>query len=1220
MKHADMIKKDKKARKDLLKYVGNKPLMVGAGAGAGKTTSTVSAVIESLQKGIKPEEICLITFTNKATQEMIEKGIKVIDERISEAKTEAQKEELRTVRVKLQKVHVSTIHSFAYEVIRGYPLEAGIGYAYRYESPEETMAYLKSFLRKHLQSPALKRCMEMGFCKNPEPVNAVIKRFKCMLDHLDAETMNEKTGSMTYQDARALLAKEAEKLRLAALKRLNADDMVHVAPAFYNILSDPENIKDDAKLFRFFDSLLRYGLKIICWAGETYRKNPEKLNDFLAEHFFAGYDKKDIKKWQETIRTDVNAYCDAMKLPKLEGYNRTQKALEMIKCGACTCPEKPFINILLALTEMLCAVNRSPLLDTISGIELSFNGLKQNLNYFTDCIVTEELENLKTEYIKARRRDQRISDNECLLLAEEMLKAHPEIRKELHERYRLIFVDEYQDTDPVQVKLIIAIIADSYDPADWRNSRLSQDGRIVCIGDPKQSIYSFRRADITLWDETMDFLLRNGGRTVQFLRNFRSTQPLCNHFNAVFGKNGSLALDGADGQVEYEDMVSGVDSAKESPRGSVHYHSVSATGKNKKELPEQLAKQTAPVVIKTILDIRKSENCEFGDFLLLTRERHTTKIYVKMFRDAGIPLLFNGRQNYNEFSCVGALVRRVGATALPQNEVLLLEILKKDFGVSLEAYTEFIGSLTTLVKSDGSKYPCSLPALISIAESPDMDAVASVGPAQEHIVTALRILLHDRRNAKKMSPIDFLTNLIDSPDGIFRFEMNPQDVREEYSVVSDVLDIIRTAEPEGLADMYEKLSVFGDLKMDKMPDIRADNKFVRMMNLHQAKGLEAKYVFLLPDEKDSSHTAECYLQRVGSNEKVWYSFIHNSVEYPGAAWIDVNAGGEESKRREQEEKRLLYVAATRAGCELHIFEREKGLEKSVWKGIEGGSTPIAIEVDGKPETFIPLVAEPCPPVADDDIFPAPSPSKAPVLPNLRDNLDIVNASGLIRVAPSKAKKGAAIVDTSRFETIAVDAGSAERTDLPGGTVWGTMIHRAADLLVKAGVFTAEALETAARQSVFESMSHLLEDPEARKTLLLGENTDLYADRALLIERLKAALSFMLNESSALRKLIDGNEVFSEVPFVLSRDRKGSQEEISGTMDLLIHTADGWILVDYKTDRPLIGESNEKHASRVASHYASQMHIYAESLESLTGQKVIKKYLCLISCGGTLITV
>lgn len=714
--------------------------------------------------------------------------------------------------------------------------------------------------------------------------------------------------------------------------------------------------------------------------------------------------------------------------------------------------------------------------------------------------------------------------------------------------------------------------------------------------------------------------MHNGGRTVQFLRNFRSTQPLCNHFNAVFGKNGSLALDGADGQVEYEDMVSGVDPAKESPRGPVHYHSVSTTGKNKKELTEQLAKQTARVVIKTILDIRKSERCEFGDFLLLTRERHKTKIYVKMFRDADIPLLFNGKQNYNEFPCVGALVRRVGATILPQNEVLLLEILKKDFGVSLEAYTEFIDSLTTLVRSDGSKYPCALPALISLAESPDLDVVASIGPAQKHIVTALRILLHDRKNAKKMSPIDFLTDLIDSPDGVFRFEMNPQDVREEYSVVSDVLDIIRTAEPEGLTDMYDKLSVFGDLEMDKMPDIRADDKFVRMMNLHQAKGLEAKYVFLLPDESDPPHTAECHLQRVGSNEKAWYNFIHNSVEYSGAAWVNANASGEESKRREQEEKRLLYVAATRAGCELHIFEREKGLENSVWKGIEGGTTPIEIEVDDKTEIFNPLVAELCLPVADDEIFPASNSTSIAAVPDLRANLDAVNVISSVRITPSKATKGDSFEDASRFAMLMPGAVSMERKNLPGGVFWGTLVHRTAELLVKADMFTPETLETAARQSVFENMPLPLTDSDTRKMLMLDVTSDLYTDRALLIDRLKNFLSFMLDPSSALRRMIDGNEISSEVPFVISHDQNGKREEISGTMDLLIHTRNGWILVDYKTDRPLDGEDDEKYASRLAKHYASQLQIYTDSLETLTGQKVIQKWLCLIPCGGTLIAV
>jgi len=151
-----------------------------------------------------------------------------------------------------------------------------------------------------------------------------------------------------------------------------------------------------------------------------------------------------------------------------------------------------------------------------------------------------------------RREEGGLEFHDLLVLAREMLRASPSAREGLHERYTHILLDEFQDTDPIQIELAMRIAASitGGDTASWKELDVD-DGRLFFVGDPKQSIYRFRRADIELFLDARD---RFGpeGTWARLTTNFRTVAPVLEWVNAYFAS--VMAEEEAGKQPRYEPL------------------------------------------------------------------------------------------------------------------------------------------------------------------------------------------------------------------------------------------------------------------------------------------------------------------------------------------------------------------------------------------------------------------------------------------------------------------------------------------------------------------------------------------------------------------------------------------------------------------------------------------------------------------------------------------
>ena len=136
------------------------------------------------------------------------------------------------------------------------------------------------------------------------------------------------------------------------------------------------------------------------------------------------------------------------------------------------------------------------------------------------------------ESAELRRAEGRLEFHDLLVLARDLLRREASVREALQERFERLLLDEFQDTDPIQIELAVRIAGGAEAEADdWRDVEVPE-GRLFVVGDPKQSIYRFRRANIATYLTAQDLL----GETVALTTNFRTVPPILDWINTVFGE------------------------------------------------------------------------------------------------------------------------------------------------------------------------------------------------------------------------------------------------------------------------------------------------------------------------------------------------------------------------------------------------------------------------------------------------------------------------------------------------------------------------------------------------------------------------------------------------------------------------------------------------------------------------------------------------------------
>lgn len=609
------------------------------------------------------------------------------------------------------------------------------------------------------------------------------------------------------------------------------------------------------------------------------------------------------------------------------------------------------------------------------------------------------LERAAEAFALERRRTGRLGFQDLLMHAAQLLRTNPAARAALGERFGRLLVDEFQDTDPIQAEVCLLLTSDPAQGDDWRTVE-PRAGALFVVGDPKQSIYRFRRADL----ETYSFVrerMGEFGAVLLLTRNFRSTAPIARFVNAyaagVFEET----------ETRHQARFAPMETDREVlPGDGVFYYPVAAERKNEDTLASDAERVASWIAARIEAGTQRA-----GDFLILAYLKGAIAVYAEALAARNVPVATTGARLPQERELT-ELRLLLSALADPGNPVLVAAVLEGLFCgcSSADLYA---------ARERGIPF--------SALHPPSGD-----GPVAEGLARLYRWHL-----LAAAQPADLLLERLLDETGLLPYAASQSLGDGRAGTLLRLVETIREAAATGASTLADGIEAIDRaLAMDASATLRPGRSdAVRVMNLHQAKGLEAPIVILAAPLKLKEHEPLLHVSRSTDGAEggiAVYGTGDQLLAHP-PGWDLMQA--EETNFLEAEMDRLRYVAATRPRHQLLIGQLVKDgvlADESAW-------APFAEVLDsqGSPITMIALEAAGREPLrrSGEEIAAA-----------------IASTEARLREASRAGFRQRAVTSFVKEER-AGWAEQAERTeyDLAPppellGRSWGTVVHRAIEAM------------------------------------------------------------------------------------------------------------------------------------------------------------------------------
>ena len=780
----------------------------------------------------------------------------------------------------------------------------------------------------------------------------------------------------------------------------------------------------------------------------------------------------------------------------------------------------------------------------------------------------------------ARQRKDRglVNFQDLLVLAAALLRDDPGARRDLGMRYRRVLVDEFQDTDPLQAEILLLLTSEPEEGGDWHKV-VPRPGALFVVGDPKQSIYRFRRADIALYE----FVKRRFaafGDVLLLAANFRSLGAIETLVGKVFDREDRFAREGTDRQAAFAPLLVQPWVRDEPDPGPGVLATYEVPGRTQPQAAEDDAGRIATEIARRVAAGERAP----GDFMVLTRNRKYLGVYARALEDRNLPVEVSGAGVGFEAE-LRALLLLFRCLADPAHEVRVLGVLSGPlFGITFDRLVEY--------RDAGGHLRINRPA----------DGACEAADAIN--------VLHGWWKRARREPADLTAERLVAETGLFPLAAAGTLGQLRAGALVYLLNAVRGRALEGdtsLAGAVDALETALEWDDAEAPLVPERPGCVRVMNLHRAKGLEAKVVFLAAPFPEPRHDPD---KRVARDEegvargtmpivikRGWSDEV--IAQPPGwAEEQEIEAAFEEAERT-----RLLYVAATRARDELWVARWVGGRkgQDSAWAPIEEWVTAEAARGEEAGGGGIARVVE--------------LPREDPPLPDVLDpGTDVggrVAAAGVaaartrepsyrLETVTARAGRGGAGEGPAEGSAVTVvpSAGSGEAFAPPavhpatGGFEWGSVVH---DVLAAAGEGrSGGALEQLARDLLVEY---------ERPVDATGAPTELDALLAMVES---------IRRSAIWKRAMGARERHAEMPFAVNVGAgPGRGDVVEGVIDLVFREGRRWVVADYKTD----SGDDPDFAERVG-RYRAQVDLYARCWERLTGEEVAERVLVFTAQGRT----
>ena len=810
----------------------------------------------------------------------------------------------------------------------------------------------------------------------------------------------------------------------------------------------------------------------------------------------------------------------------------------------------------------------------LADLEADCELLRRDVQEAVLQVLASSLADFAVRGAEARRRAGELEFHDLLVLARTVLRDEgrgPGVRAALAARYQRLLLDEFQDTDPIQVELAVLIASD--DPAagqkEWWTVAIVP-GRLFFVGDPKQSIYRFRRADIGMFLKARDALV---GSSEPLTQNFRTGRPIVEWINATFA---SLIEEVPDSQPAYLPLLAVRGAPDFGPPvvfiGAEHDAKLKAD-----PLREAEAADVAATIRRAVRErwsvgergpgsIDTWRPARWSDIAVLLPARTSLPFLERALEAAEIPYCAEASSLVYGTPEVRELMLVARAVDDPTDSLSVVAALRTPgFGVGDD-------DLFTWRRCYGGWWDYQGP-------------VPEGAPADHPVALGIAWLRALHRERLWLSPSEVLERIL-RDRRFFELGAAERRPRELWRRLRFVLDQCRAWEEDGGVTLRQYLrwvegqSAEGSRVIETvLPE--SDDDAVRILTIHSAKGLEFPIVVL------SGLTSE--MGAFGRGVEVRFPPTQGwAIKLcKGMSTTDFELTEPLDEQMDHCERlRLLYVATARARDHLVVSVHRKGGDRTTQTSAEvlyqAGWDPDSVEL-------LDVANEPQASPAASARGTGPSVGDLPTVEEWRRAHDaaLTAASKPVAVSATRLAAEAAARREAEEEArraAAGDPGLAKGPrdiDLPPwqkgryGTAIGRAVHgvlQTVDLVTGDGLVEACAAQAAAEG-------------------VLG--------REDVIEALcRAALDSDVVQRAARRK--HWREVYVGVPY--------GDSVLEGYIDLLYEDDDGLVIVDYKTD----SWRSESELDAKVDRYCIQLQAYAGAVRDAVGRDVARALLLFLA--------
>ena len=1171
-------------------YTAGQNILVSASAGSGKTFVMAERILDQLARGVEISQLFISTFTVKAATELKERLEKKISQQIQETNDLDLKQHLGRQLADLPNAAIGTMDSFTQKFLGKHGYLIDIAPNFRILQNESEQLILKNEVFHQVFE-------ELYQGENKEKFSRLVKNF-------------------------AGRGKDERGLRQQVYKIYD----------FLQSTSSPQK-----------------------WLNESFLKGFEKADFANEKDKLTEQIKQALWDLESFFRYHLNN--DAKEFPKAAYLENVQQVLDEIGSlnqeSDCQAYQAVLARVVAiskekngrALANSSRKADLKPLADAYNDErKAQFAKLGQLADQITILDFQEHyhedtwdlaktFQTFMSDFVEAyrerKRQENAFEFADISHYTIEILENFPQVREAYQERFHEVMVDEYQDTNHIQERML---------------ELLSNGHNRFMVGDIKQSIYRFRQADPQIFNEKFQRYAQNPkeGKLILLKENFRSSSEVLSATNDVFAR----LMDQEVGEINYDNMhqlVFANTKLTSNPDNKAEFllYDKDDSGQAEEESDAD-TKLTGEMrlVIKEILKLHQEKGVAFKEIALLTSSRSRNDQILLALSEYGIPVKTDGEQNnYLQSLEVQVMLDTLRVIHNPLQDYALVALMKSPmFGFDEDELARL-----SLQKAEDKVQENLFEKLVNAHKQAASQKELIHTDLAEKLNQFMDILDSWRLYAKTHSLYDLIWKIYNDRfyyDYVGALPNGPARQANLYALALRA-DQFEKSNFKGLSRFIRMIDQVLEAQHDLASVAVAPPKdAVELMTIHKSKGLEFPYVFILNTDQDfnkQDSMSEVILSRQnGLGVKYIAKVETGAVEahYPKTIKLSIPSLTYTQNEEElqlasySEQMRLLYVAMTRAEKKLYLVgkgSREK-LEAKEYPSAESRKLDSNTRLQAR--NF------------QDWIWAI---SKVFAKDNLNFSYRFVGEDQLTREAIGELENKSPLQDSSQADNRQSETIKEALEMLREVEVYNTL-HRAAIELPSVQtpsqikkfyepVMDMEGVQIASQtQSTEKKISFDLPDFSTKEKVTgaeIGSATHELMQRIDLSQRpTLASLTETLKQvqtSPAVRDRINlskilaffdtalGQEIlantdhlYREQPFsMLKRDQK-SQEDfvVRGILDGYLLYEDRIILFDYKTDR-------YDEPSQLIDRYRGQLALYGEALSRAYSIENIEKYLILL---------